>query len=258
MEKELTIRVLGTGDSMGVPRVYCSCPVCAEARDTGVNRRFRSSILLENGNRELWVDCGPDWRTQMEMNGRLMAGDFLITHAHYDHIGGLPELADLCRWTKARCRVYAPEEVLATIRKQFPWIEKNLEFVGIVDLLDWAGWKVIPFRVCHGKNGYSYAYRFEGGDKAWVYCPDSIHLQAGEKASMKNLDLLVLGTSFYKEEAEFHTRSVYDMMEAQELIKEMKPARVVFTHMSHNVDMRRNYPLMEGIRLAQTGDVYCV
>lgn len=35
----------GTGDSMGVPRVYCACQVCEEARKEGVNRRYRSSCF---------------------------------------------------------------------------------------------------------------------------------------------------------------------------------------------------------------------
>lgn len=254
-QEETLIRILGTGDSMGVPRVYCACPVCAEARMTGRNRRLRSSVLLEAQGEELLIDCGPDWRLQMELLNKRTIGDILITHAHFDHIGGLPELADLCRWTGEKRRLYAPAEVLTIIRRQFPWIERALPMVEADGGIDVLGWQVIPFRVNHGKNGFAYAYRFEKGPLAWVYCPDSIALEEREKAFMGNLRLLILGTSFYKEAAEFHTRSVYDMLEAFALIEELKPEETWFTHMSHDIDLSRPPKLPAGVRLAQFNDI---
>lgn len=247
------IEILGTGDSMGVPRVYCSCSVCEEARLTGINRRYRSSVLLKGESGELLVDCGPDWLSQMERTGRKRVHNVLITHAHFDHVGGLPELADLCRWTDITCRLFAPQEVLETIRRQFPWIEAQLTMQPIDQVLQLFDWTIVPFKVCHGKNGFSYAYRFEREGYTWVYCPDSINLEA-EREYMRQLDLLVLGTSFYKEEAEFSTRSVYDMVEAIELLKDIQPRKVWFTHMSHDVDLRRAYPLPEHVRAAVTGE----
>lgn len=248
-----SIRYLGTGDSMGVPRVYCGCAVCSEARTTGHNRRLRSSILLRRGDEELLVDCGPDWRSQMEALGKRTVGSLLITHAHFDHIGGLPELADLCRWTGVHPVLYAPEEVLAIIRRQFPWVEGGLRFVKAESGLELLGWTVTPFRVNHGKNGYSYGYRFQQGETSWVYCPDSIALGETEKHHLRELQLLILGTSFYKEEAEFHTRSVYDMVEACRLVEELTPEETWFTHMSHDIDLENPPKLPEGIKLARTG-----
>lgn len=251
LKQETLIRFLGTGDSMGVPRVYCDCKVCQEARKGGLNRRLRSSIMLESGRDELLVDCGPDWQLQMELLGKRTVGDILITHAHFDHIGGLPELADLCRWTGEKRMLYAPAEVLAVIDRQFPWLQRVLSFREADGGLELLGWRAEPFRVNHGKNGYSYAYRFEREGKAWVYCPDSIGLDAEAKARMKGLALLILGTSFYREEADYHTRSVYDMVEALELLEELRPGECWFTHMSHGVDAENPPSLPLGVHLAE-------
>ncbi|TBL75348.1 MBL fold metallo-hydrolase [Paenibacillus thalictri] len=248
---------LGTGDSMGVPRVYCTCGICEEARNAGTNRRYRSSVLLETAEGKLAVDCGPDWRQQMERLGQREMERLLITHAHFDHIGGLPEWADACRWLSKKGHVYAPHEVVETIRSQFPWLHRQLIFHALdPEGFEFAGWTIHPWKVCHGKNGFSYAYRFDKTGYSWVYCPDSIRLSEEEKKPLHGLNLLVLGTNFYLEEAEPLSRSVYDMTEALGLIGEVRPEHVIFTHMSHGVDINKSYPLPRHVQLARTGLSY--
>ncbi len=275
---------LGTGDAMGVPRVYCSCAVCEEARAGMVNRRYRASVSVERptviqsqkeqgtppmggwnrvnpagsepsrvGDSGFLIDCGPDWRAAMEGRGQRFAAKVLVTHAHFDHIGGLPEWADACRWLDRRGQLYAPQEVLDTILRQYPWLDRNLDLHTVDQGVTLAGWSISGWKVNHGKNGYSYAYRLEKDGFAWAYCSDSIALSPEQQQPLTGLDLLVLGTSFYQEQAEFSTRSVYDVQEALELLKELKPKRTVFTHMSHDIDLRRDYDLPGGVEYARTG-----
>jgi phosphoribosyl 1,2-cyclic phosphate phosphodiesterase len=229
---------------MGVPRVYCSCSVCEEARITGINKRWRSSILLEMQaiaeENLLLVDCGPDWAQQMELLGIKKLEHVLITHAHMDHIIGLPQLADACRWQSIKGHVYAPLEVIALIQKSFSWLHQHLEFHAIDEGFTFGGWFIEPWKVDHGKNGYAYAYHFSNADHQWVYCPDSINLQGQQKTRLFNLDLLILGTS-------------YDITEALQLISETKPEQVYFTHMSHGIDLLEAYDLPDHVKLAVTG-----
>ncbi|WP_422658050.1 MBL fold metallo-hydrolase [Paenibacillus sp. EC2-1] len=248
-----TLTFLGTGDAMGVPRVYCDCDVCSEARTTGKNRRLRSSAMVKDGQDLFVIDCGPDWRHMMEEHGMRQVQHMLITHAHFDHIGGLPEWADANRWLGCKGNLYAPREVLEQIQRQYPWLSGHMEMIETDSGITLCGWSITCWKVNHGKNGYSYAYRLEKNGYAWVYNSDSIALNEAEKKPLHGLDLLVLGTSFVHETAEFSTRSVYDMKEAAELLMEVKPQRTIYTHMSHDVDVTKDLDLPLQTELAVSG-----
>lgn len=241
---------------MGTPRVYCDCMVCEEARTLGDNFRLRSSLWLEeDGEKPLLLDCGPDWRTQMERMDVRQVSQALMTHAHFDHIGGLTEWADSCRWMEKSAQLFAPQEVLSEIRARFPWIERQLNMNVNDEGMTYGKWRITPWKVNHGKNGYSYAYHFENKEEGikWAYCSDSINLTDQQKAPLSGLSLLVLGTSYVDEPYPMDTRSVYDMKEGLELIKEINPNTVLFTHLSHDVDVNRDYGLPTNVRLASTG-----
>ncbi|PZD93672.1 MBL fold metallo-hydrolase [Paenibacillus sambharensis] len=250
------ITFMGTGDTMGVPRVYCDCAVCEEARTSGVNRRLRSLLHIEDkGSGHTLIDCGPDWGKQMEAANLKDVDRVLVTHAHFDHIGGLVEWADACRWLNKRGQMFAPAEVIADIDARFPWIKNHIDRHEADQGVKFGDWLAMPWRVNHGKNGYAYAYRFDNRVSAysWVYCSDSIGLSASELKPMEGLDLLVLGTSFYQEPYPYPTRSVYDIVEALQLIDQLKPAMTVFTHMSHDIDLNADYSLPAHVRLSHTG-----
>jgi len=248
------LRFLGTSDSQGVPRWWCRCRVCAEARTSGQNARTRPAAVLEGAERIL-IDAPPELRLQCSREGLTDFDATLISHAHNDHLLGLGDLADWGRWTGAHCPVYAPAEVLPQLATRFGYLtsagyQARTPFLTLEGAQrTFGGYTVEAIRVPHGFNGFAYAFRFEREGKAWGYMPDCLLLDDLEP--WRQLELLVLGASFYRETAPLAGRSVYDVQEAAALVAELKPKQTLLTHLGHGVDCRK--PAPDSLRYAFDG-----
>lgn len=85
----MKIRILGSGTSTGVPEIGCTCAVCTskDPRDC----RLRTSALVYTDDATILLDCGPDFREQMLRVPFGKIDAVLISHEHYDHVGGLDD-----------------------------------------------------------------------------------------------------------------------------------------------------------------------
>ena len=113
----MKLTILGSGTSTGVPEIGCTCPVCtsADPRDS----RLRASALLHTDDAVILIDCGPDFRTQMLRASVYERIDgVLITHEHYDHVGGLDDLRPFCRFSEIP--VYSDAYTAAHLRARMP------------------------------------------------------------------------------------------------------------------------------------------
>ena len=88
------IEFLGTGTSTGVPLVGCNCEVCKSAHEK--DKRLRTSAIVRMGGKNILIDCGPDFRQQMLRASSTDLDLALLTHIHYDHVGGIEDLRPYC------------------------------------------------------------------------------------------------------------------------------------------------------------------
>lgn len=196
----MKVTVLGSGTSTGVPQIGCTCEVCtsSDARD----RRLRTSGLVEVGGVRILVDCGPDFRQQMlSLDSFGPIDGVLITHEHYDHVGGLDDLRPFCR-LRPHIPVYAEGYTAERLQQRMPYCFVEHPYPGVpsipihpiesfrpFEVSNQAGESVCvtPFRVMHGKLPIL-GYRI--GNMAWI--TDMTTMPEESYRLLEDLDLLVM------------------------------------------------------------------
>ena len=119
MTGTLEIVFLGTGTSVGVPVIGCSCPVCSSPDPR--NRLTRSSALVRSPATTVLVDSGPDLREQALREHLSEVHAVAYTHAHLDHLAGFDDLRAFCWHRPDPLPLHATPECMATLRRMFGW-----------------------------------------------------------------------------------------------------------------------------------------
>lgn len=256
----MRITFLGTGTSHGVPTVdcmlenYARCPqeVCLKAAIHPRYRRTRTSILVETGQTSLLIDTSQDFREQMLANRVRRIDAVLYTHAHADHIYGLPDIRSYCRHQDEPIGIYGSQETLDVIRTAFCYIFDPPAYVGggipslIPHLLDAplevCGTHVMPLPVEHGPLRGCQGYRL--GDMAYI--PDVKTIPPASLAQMQGLDLLILNCLRLRRHG-----SHLSLSESLAYAEQLRPKRCLLTHMTHDIDYKlEEAHLPEWIRFA--------
>src|SRR4051812_5087245 len=115
----ISLRVLGSGTSVGVPTIGCDCDVCqsADPRD----RRLRPSVLVRYEDRNVLIDTTPDFRQQALRAGIRRLDAILYTHSHADHILGLDDVRPFNFVQRGNIPIYATAETMNTISRCFSY-----------------------------------------------------------------------------------------------------------------------------------------
>lgn len=226
------ITFLGTGTSQGVPIIACECEVCtsADMRDN----RLRSSILVETETTRFIIDAGPDFRQQLLRQKVKRLDAVIFTHEHKDHIAGLDEVKAFNFINKIIMPVYATKRVQQALHREFAYIFSEEKYPGIpeINVIDFdnepfyiGNILLQPINVLHYKLPVK-GFRIND----FAYITDANFISAEEKEKLKNLNVLVLNAL----RREPHI-SHFTFEEAVELVKELKPRKAYFTHISHQL-----------------------
>jgi len=113
----LTIIFLGTGTSVGVPKIGCNCRVCTS--DDPRDKRSRSSVAVRTDAYRWVIDTGPDFRSQCLREDIRHLDAVLFTHSHTDHIMGFDDLRRFCHILQGPMPVYASADTMEFLRKAF-------------------------------------------------------------------------------------------------------------------------------------------
>ena len=248
----ITIQVLGSGTSSGVPTIGCQCKVCTS--DDPRDKRLRPSILVQYEGRNVVIDTTPDFRQQALRAGMSRLDAVLYTHSHADHMMGLDDVRPFNFIQRERIPIYAYPDAMDTIRNCFSYIFSNQKTESSVpkieanlfgiDPIDLFGLAFTPLRLNHGR-GTTHGFRF--GDAA--YLTDHSDIPEESIALLQNLDVLFLDALRLNPHP---THTTLDR--AVQWVEQLKPRRAFFTHMCHDLGHERTESrLPEHVRLAFDG-----
>jgi phosphoribosyl 1,2-cyclic phosphate phosphodiesterase len=244
------VTVLGTGTSKGVPEVGCGCEVChsGDIHD----KRLRASVYVETHGMNILIDPSPDFRAQALANDLQRPDAVLITHSHYDHVGGLDDLRPYC--ANADVDLYATEDVEGDLRRRLDYCFKEHPYPGVPTFklhrvenreFEINGLKITPIRVLHGKLPII-GYRI--GE--FAYITDASAIEEDEMEKLEGVDVLIINALRHKPHF-----AHFSLEEALEIIKKVKPRRAYLTHICHDMGLHKevNAQLPENVELAYDG-----
>ncbi len=249
----MTITLLGTGTSTGVPMIGCPCEVC-HSRDPR-DKRLRVSVLIEHGSDNILIDTSADFREQMLRHEVTHLEAILFTHEHYDHIAGFDDLRAFQFLRKKAPECYAPERVARRLRTTFDYafgaaIQKGggLPQVPIVLFEEMPftvqGLQIIPVPILHGTQSI-YGFRIGG----FAYLTDCSEIPESSFPLLEDLDTLVLDGLRFKPHP-----THFSIAEAILQADRIAPRITYLTHMNHDVmHAKAERGLPAHVRLAYDG-----
>ena len=223
---------LGTGPSLGVPVPTCNCKTCSslDPRD----KRLRSSVYIEYDDYKFVIDCGPDFRQQVLMNNIDKIDFILLTHKHNDHIGGLDDVRPFNYHQKENMSIYGNKETLTDVKNRFYYSFEKRPYPGApkfrlieVERNTMFGYKemnILPIEVFHGDMSV-FGYRI----RDFTYITDAKYIAQEQIDLIKGTKYLVINAL----RPSFKHKMHFDLEDALDFIKIIKPEKAFLTHLSH-------------------------
>ena len=255
----MKVVLLGTGTSQGVPVLGCGCEVC-KSSDLH-DQRLRSSALIETASTCVLIDCGPDFRTQMLKQPFRKIDAVLLTHIHYDHVGGIDDLRPYCKFEDIN--LYADASVVQGLRHNMPYCfptegtlypgvpRLNLHEIEAHKSISIGDMDIIPVRVMHGQLPI---LGFRIGKLAYI--TDMKYMEETEYPYLNGVEVLVVNALRWKREHHSHQL----IGDAIAFSQKIGAKRTYLIHMTHEIGFHAdaNRLLPEGIKFGYDGEIITV
>lgn len=247
----MQLTFLGTGTSTGVPMINCDCNTCRSANPR--DKRLRTSVMLTHRQRQLLIDCGPDLRQQLLAYAPKQLAGCLITHSHYDHVGGIDDLRPFCY--PDGFDIYCTADVVHELRAHVPYCFAEKPYPGAPVLhphiitpmqhFEVNGLSVLPLPVNH------YLIDIVGFKiGALAYITDAKTIPHTTIEAIKGVDTLVINALRRKPHI-----SHMNLDDALNVISAVRPRVAYLTHISHDMGLHDEVQktLPDGVYLAYDG-----
>jgi phosphoribosyl 1,2-cyclic phosphate phosphodiesterase len=198
---------------------------------------------LITGAEHTLIDAAPELRRQLAREHVLDIDRILLTHEHFDHIGGMPAFEYYVHLkTKTPLPVYAGPETLAAVRQQFGFMLDALELheIHVGDKLVFDGVTYTPLAATHSKGAFGYLIETSAADGGAAmraaYFPDTGTLTAETDAALRAapLDIFIIDATFNG--SNWMPTSHHTIDDAIILAQSLGARQTYLTHLSMSYD----------------------
>jgi len=250
--ESLSITVLGSGTSVGVPTIGCHCAVCSSADPR--DKRLRPSIYIKYADRGVVIDTTPDFRQQALRAQIERVDGIFFTHSHADHVMGLDDVRPFNFKQGGVIPIYGSADTIDNIRNAFRYIFDSRFSESSVPRLvtnvfdnapiDFFGLEFTPIRLWHGK-GTVYGFRFGSA----AYLTDHSDIPDESMEQLRDLEVLFLDALRHRPHPTHST-----VERSLQSVEKLAPKRAFFTHICHDLaHARTEADFPPHVRLAYDG-----
>ena len=213
-----------------------------------------SGLLVQGAQRTL-IDAPPELRLQLVREGVSGVEQVLLTHEHFDHVGGLPQLEFYVRYgTRRPLPVYAGAEAIAAVKQQYAFMLDTLELRPIKAFetvsLDGVNYTALP--AAHSKGSFGYLIEVPGQvpqNPPWelgegqvgetrmyryAYFPDTGPPLPETLERLEGLDVFIVDSTFSG--TNWSPKTHHSIDEAIALAQRLQPRQTYLTHLAMHFD----------------------
>lgn len=231
----MTFRFLGTGTSVGVPQIGCSCKTCTSTDFRDKRRRCGAYVSTAKG--AFLIDTPPELREACVAYGVSKVDAVVLTHAHMDHVAAFD---DVRRFNTINGGVamncYCSRETEEQMHRIFPYIgnarptnglfRPQIDFVND-DAFEIAGVRLERLRVEHGFP--CSGYLMVADEASLGYISDCHELPEETIEKLRGVDVMILNCL---REREHPTHLSF--ARAKAYLEAIAPKKAYLIHMCHD------------------------
>jgi len=280
---------LGTGSSTGVPTPRCvlqpsnpPCKVCSTSLvlqpHENPDYRCNPSVVVRYAHpdgrlRHVQIDCGKHFRESMLRwfpKHKIPSLDaLLLTHEHADATLGIDDLRGLQGYGTQQepITVFLDQYAQDSVALRFPYLQPNAQegaaVVRRVAAINWKvvtagvpfcveGLEILPVAMKHGEDYEALGFVF-GEEQRVAYLSDVSRIEDESMAVLQSapIHLLVIDALL----VEKHHPTHFNMRQALDVIKLLRPARAYLTGLSHQFDHAETGAELAALRETEGIDV---
>ena len=275
----MRIEVLGAGGAHPVPRPFCNCPSCTEARTNGAPyTRYCPSLFIHDLG--MVIDTPEESGVQLNRAGIARVEAALYSHWHPDHTAGSrvfeanydPDISWEVNPKRYCTTVFIPQRVADTFSQyhdlttRLSYLERagviTRHFIPAGESVTWRGCTITPFLLA---EDYVCGFILESNNRRVLICMDELNNWQPDPA-LGSFDLTIMPAGVFEFDPLTNQRRIpadhpilireATYAETLDMLRAIDTKRVVFMHLNHSDQLTYEQFRQLGVRMTEQSNAH--